>query len=127
MVKLTETGHPAEAVIFEEERDYSRDKVTVLSGEDLKANAVIAKLAASGKYVEWDAAQSAEADGSTTAAGVLIAAVDATAADKDGVAIVRHAILRRSELVFPSGAQESEITQAIADLAALGVLVRSGA
>ena len=127
MAKLTETGHAAEAVIFEEDRDYSRDKVTVLSGENLKANAVIAKIAASGKYVEWDAAQSAEADGSTTAAGMLIDAVDASAADKAGVAIVRHAVLRRSELVFPTGAQESEITTAIADLAALGIQVRSGA
>ena len=127
MPKLTEAGHAAEAVIFEEERDFSRDKVTILSGENLKANAVIAKITASGKYVEWDPSQSAEADGSTTAAGMLIDAVDASAADKDGAAIVRHAILRRSELVFAAGAQESEITVALATLAGLGIQVRSGA
>lgn len=126
MANKLETTHSAEAILFEEERNYSRDEVTVLSGENLKAGAVVAKLNTNSKYVEWDPSQSAQADDSTKAAGVLVAAVDASLADKKGVVIVRHAIVRRPSLVYNTAAQQSEKVTAEADLAALGILTREG-
>ncbi len=54
-------------------------------GQALEAGAVLGKVTASGKYKAFDPAA---VDGSEAAAGVLYGAVDASAADAEGVAIV---------------------------------------
>ena len=59
--------------------------------------AVLGKATASGKYKELDPAA---VDGSEVAAGILYDAVDASAADAEGVAIVRLAEVNATELVL---------------------------
>jgi hypothetical protein len=116
MTTLTEVFHDGGFIVSEANGHRSRDQVTVLSGETLKAGQVVAKVTASGKYVAWDHAQSAEADGTTTPAGILFGAVDASGGDKLGVIIARDAEVNSNEIVWPDAAQASEKAAAIATL-----------
>lgn len=78
--------------------------------------------AGSGKVVEIDFTA---VDGSQNAYGFLIAAVDASAADVVGVAIVRDAIIVSTDLVWPTGATAGQKTAALAQLQEAGIIVRS--
>lgn len=124
MATLTERFHNQGFLISEAPGHQSRDKVTILSGENLRAGAVIAKITASGKYVAIDHAMSAEADGTTTAAGVLLEDCDASSADTIGVAILRNAEVNQNELVWPDAMQESEKAAARTTLRTLGIISR---
>ena len=82
---------------------------------------MLGKVTASGKYKALDPAA---VDGSEAAAGLLYAAVDASAADAEGVAIVRLAEVNAAELVWPDGITAGEKTTALGQLAALNVIAR---
>lgn len=125
MPTLTEVFHDGGFLISEGNGHQSREKVTILSGEVLKAGAVVAKVTASGKYVEWDPAKSAEADGTTIPRGILFGAVDATGADKSGVIMARNCEVNANEVVWPTASQGSERNAAIVTLTALGIIFRS--
>jgi predicted small secreted protein len=88
MPELQEGRYAGEFVVSEGNGKISRETITVLSGETLEAGAVLGKVTASGKYKVLDPAA---VDGSEAAAGILYDAVDASAADAEGVAIVRLA------------------------------------
>lgn len=107
----------------EDESQYSRDDITVVSGQNLAAGTVLGKITASGKYTAYDPTAST---GQEAAAGVLLFAVNATSADTAGVAIVRHAIVAKEGLIWGAGVTTtSHKTAAYASLKALGVLSRS--
>lgn len=100
----------------------SREAITVLSGENLVAGTVIGKVTASGKYVGYD---NDAADGSQVAAGILFDAVDASAADALGVAIVRLAEVDTDKLQWDAAVTtQGEKDAAIVDLAANFVIAR---
>ena len=63
-------------------------------------------------------------DGSEDAAGLLFDDVDASAADTDGVAVVRDAEVNSAELVYPTGASAGQKTQALADLVTFNIHAR---
>jgi len=69
----------------------------------------------------------AASDGLQFAAGVLVEAVDASAAAKQTVIIARDAIVSRPALVWKTGATAPQKALAIAQLKTLGILVREGA
>lgn len=78
--------------------------------------------AGSGKYAQ---VAPAAVDGTAVAAGVLLAAVDASAADAVGVAVVRGpAVLKTSGVVWTAGMTTNQKTAALAQLAALRILNR---
>ena len=81
----------------------------------------IAVAAGSGKV---RALHPASAVGADTAAGVLFDAVDASAADKVGVAHLRDAEILASSLVWPAGITDNQKTVALAQLATLGLIAR---
>jgi hypothetical protein len=81
----------------------------------------ITVAAGSGKVVEHDPAGT---DGREVAAGILFDNVDASAADKSGVAIVRDAEVNDSELVYKTGMSAGDKTKARDDLKALGIITR---
>src|SRR5918993_1555799 len=95
MPELQEGRYAGEFVVSEGNGKISRETITVLSGETLEAGAVLGKVTASGKYKALDPAA---VDGSEVAAGILYDAVDASAADAEGVAIVRLAEVNAAEL-----------------------------
>jgi len=109
---------------FEEDNNYSRDEVTVASGQNLAAGTVVGVITASGKVTQLAPGAS---DGSQNAAGVLLNAVDASTGDKPGVIIARHAVCSDKGLVWPASITDPQKSTAISQLKALGVLVREGA
>jgi len=76
----------------------------------------------SGKYKEY---RPSNTDGSQTAVAVLLDAVDATAADKDGVIIARQAEVNAAELVWFTSATDNQKTAGASQLKSQTILVRT--
>ena len=109
---------------YEEENLYSRDQVTVVSGQNLKLGTVIGRVSATQKVKALDPSAT---DGSEVAAGVMLQSIDASAAEKtNGLIVSRQAIVADHALVWPVAITTEEKTAAIAQLEAIGVLVRQG-
>ena len=109
---------------YEEENLYSRNQVTVVSGQNLKLGAVIGRVSATQKVKALDPSAT---DGSEVAAGVVLQSIDASAAEKtNGLIVSRQAIVADHALVWPVAITTEEKTAAIAQLEAIGVLVRQG-
>ncbi|MCC6366352.1 MAG: head decoration protein [Bryobacterales bacterium] len=124
MPVLNEQNYLGDWLKFEADNLYSRDEVTVVSGQNLTTGTVVGVITASGKVTQLAPGAS---DGSQNAAGVLLLDVDASAADKPGVIVARHAICSDKKIVWPGGITGPQKTAAIAQLKALGILVREGA
>ena len=109
---------------YEEENLYSRNQVTVVSGQSLKLGTVIGRVSATQKVKALDPSAT---DGSEVAAGVVLQSIDASAAEKtNGLIVSRQAIVADHALVLPVAITTEEKTAAIAQLEAIGVLVRQG-
>jgi len=121
---FTEGMNLGDLLKYEAPNLYSRDRVTVAAGQNLALGAVVGMVTATGKVKQID--PSAE-DGSQVAAGVLLQNCDATLADRDnGLVVARHAIVSDHALVWPEAITAAEKASAMAQLKALGVLVRQG-
>lgn len=118
---LTETNRAGEFIISEGNGTYSREAITVVSGQNLAAGTIVGKITASGKYKAYD---DDNVDGSEAAAGILYAAVDASGGDAPGVIICRQAEVADSLLVWASTNDSGDKTAGKADLAALGIIIR---
>jgi hypothetical protein len=81
----------------------------------------ITVAAGSGKYVQYD---EDGVNGSEVAAGVLIAATDASLADKTCVILARDAEVAADTLQWPSTIETAEITTATGQLNTLGIFAR---
>ncbi len=121
MTTLTEGTHAGEFIVSEGNGYISRKAITVLSGENLVAGAVLGLVTASGKYVEHDPAG---VDGSEDAIAILFDAVDATAGDVDGVAISRMAEVSGDEIVWITGISAGNKTDGITSLETVDIIVR---
>ena len=122
---FTEAMNLGDLLKFEAPNLYSRDRATVASGQNLPLGTVVGLVTATGKFKQLD--PSAE-DGTQVAAGVLLQACDATLIDRDdGLVVARHAIVAHHALAWPDAITTAEKLAAIAQLKALGVLVRQGA
>ena len=122
---LTEAMNLGDLLKFEAPNLYSRDRVTVASGQNLALGTVVGIVTANGKAKQFD--PSAE-DGTQVAAAVLLQACDATLADRDdGLVVARHAILADYALAWPEAVTNAEKLTALAQIKALGVIVRQGA
>jgi hypothetical protein len=117
----TESIHKSEGILSEANGFRSREQITVVSGQNLGSMFVVGKITASGKYKEYD---NAAVDGSQSAAGVLIGAVDASAADQRGVILARDCEVDYKTLQWKAGMNQGDKDAGIADLAALGIIVR---
>jgi len=125
MSVLAEPLNLGDLLKYEAPNLYSRDRVTVASGQNLPLGTVVGIVTATGKYKQID--PSAE-DGTQVAAGVLLQACDAALIDRDdGLVVARHAIVANHALAWPDAITTAEKLAAIAQMKALGVLVRQGA
>ena len=125
MPVLQEPFNLGDLLKYEAPNLYSRDRVTLLSGQTLPLGAVVGMVTSSGKVKQIDPSAT---DGSQYAAGVLIQDVDAHLADRtDGLMVARHAIVADHALQWPAGITLAEQQAAVLQLKALGVLVRAGA
>lgn len=95
------------------------DKCTIITGQNLSAGTVVGKITASSKFTIL---APAAADGSQTAAGIIFDNVNATAADKSGMVLLRGpAQVNQNDLTWPVGITAPQKTAAIAQLLALGI------
>lgn len=102
---------------------FTRDKVTVISGQNLAIGTVIGIITASGKATIL---APAAADGSQTAVGVIVEAVNATAGDVAHYFLARGpAVLNSAKIVWPGGITGPQTTTATNQLKALGILLRA--
>lgn len=124
MSTLTQGPTQSDVIKWEQEHSYSRQTVTIASGQNLALGAVVGMITASGKYAVLDPAG---IDGTEAAAGVAIEAYDASTADTAGVIIARDAIVDPSALAWPAGATAPQKAAALAELDALGIIARDAA
>ena len=121
MATLTEGKHAGEFIgELALGQGYHCDQITVLSGQNLVAGAVIGRVTASGKFVAFDNAGTD--DGRRTVAGILVDAVNASAADATGLGLLRGpAIVNKNDLTWAAGVDAGEQAAAITALLALGI------
>jgi hypothetical protein len=122
MAVLHEPNTLGDLLKYEAPNLYSRDEVVVAPGQTLALGAVVGRVTATHEIVAFDPAAS---DGRETVAGVLIEAVTTSATErKRSVIVARHAIVFGGVLVLPTTLTPEQTTTALAQLTALGVLVR---
>lgn len=110
----TEGNRAGEFLLSEGNGARSRETVTLISGQDLAAGTLLGKISASGKYTAYSDGAS---NGSQTVAAILYDNVDASAGDKAAVVVARDAEVSSAMI---TGAD----VNGVADLAALGIIVR---
>ena len=123
-VIATEKARLSNLVKYEEggQNYFSRDEVTVLSGETVNIGSVLGKVTASGKYVLSDADA---VDGSEVAVAVCLQNQGTVAADTATIVLVREAIVGREALVYDANNDAAEILIAEGELANVGISVRA--
>ena len=119
-----------QAVKFEVNPDFCRDVVTIASGSNaantyLKPLTLLGKITASGKFVPLNPAAT---DGSENVAGVLYSEnVDASAADKEAVVLVRGiALVVFEQLVLVNSLTTNQKAAAKAELLAMNIKCVTG-
>lgn len=120
MTTYTEGRHAGEFIMSEAPGQRSRENVTIASGQNLKAGAVLGKLTSGGHYAEYSNGLS---DGTQAAAAILIADCDATAGAVKAAVINCDAEVNGKCLDWGSESG-ADITAGIADLLAIGIKVR---
>lgn len=125
MPSITEPKNLGDLLKYEAPNLYSRDRVTVASGQTLALGTVVGVVTATSKLKALDPAAT---DGTENARGVIANDVDAALADRDdGLLIARHALVARNALVWPSGITAELKAAAESQLKAIGILVRDAA
>lgn len=118
---LTEPKHAEECVFWEAHPNYCREEKTIVSGQNLGANKVVGKITSGGKFAVYN---NSGGDGTESAAGILLSAVDASGGDKKGAVLVRGPAIVKSAMLDWGTSDGAAITAGIADLAALNILVQ---
>jgi len=122
MPALTEANNLGDLLKYEAPNLYSRDRVTVASGQNLVLGTVVGSVTVTGQVKGLDPSAS---DGSEVPTGVLLAPIDATLHDRpDGLIVARHAVVADTALVWPVGITGAQKTAALATLKSLGILAR---
>lgn len=122
---LTEKHHTGGFLISEADGHYSRDNVTLdasatTTTAGLESGTVLGKITGTGKYAAYDQQGSGGVEG---AAAILYSPADPTGADQAVSVICRAAEVNGNELVWPGGSP-TDVTAGVADLRAIGVIVR---
>ena len=120
-MSLSEKNRDGEVLLSEANGALSREVVTIASGQNLEAGAVLGKISASGKYV---AVNPGATDGSQTAAAVLIYETDASAGDALATVASRMAEVATDLLVWPTGTTQAQIDAALGELAGNYIIAR---
>ena len=106
----------------EAEAQYSRENVTVASGQTLVTGQVVGRITASGKIAAFNAGASY---GTQNAIGIMAMDVNASAGDAPGVIVARHAVIVDADnLIWAGSPTAPQKAAAIAQLKALGIVAR---
>ena len=123
---LREPVNLGDLLKYEEGRlNYSREQVTVASGQNLELGAVVGRVTATGNLKRFDPVAT---DGTEDVAGILLGAVDATLIQRDdALLLARHAVVATHAVVWPTGITAEQKAAATAALEARGILIRQSA
>ena len=121
MAEVTEGKYAGEFIASEANGTRSRETVVIASGQTVVAAQVLGKVTANGKYAAFN--QDA-VDGTEAAAGITFDSYDASAADVNGVVVLRDAEVNGNDLLWPADIEVAEQAAAEAQLATLGIIVR---
>jgi hypothetical protein len=120
---FTEGRHPFEGIVSESNGNLSRDEITIGASQTISPGSVLGKITATGAYVAWNPAAS---DGSQNAAAIAIyPAVTGSGATATIAALTRDAEFRSEALMWASGITAGNITTGIAQLALVGLIIRT--
>lgn len=122
MPELVQGPRTGGFVVSEGNGNISREQIVLASGNGaLDPGTVLGQLTADDKFVPLN---QDGVDGSEVAAAILYAGKDTTDADQDAVAVVRDAEVKASQLIWPGDIDPAEITTALAELEAVGIIDR---
>lgn len=119
-MSLTEGRHSGEFILSVANGNLSFDNGTLASGEDLEAGTVLATV--DDEFVQIIPGDSGPAADATA---ILLSKTDASAAAQACAVIARDAEVIADALVWPDGISAQDKADAIAQLAALHIIVRS--
>ena len=119
---LTEGRHTGEFLMSEQPGTQSRE-TGVITGGKFPSGTVLGQVTADSKYTEHDPNAG---DGTENAVAILYSAVDATAADIEGVVIARGAEVAGYALTWVTGITQPQIDAATANLLSVsGINIRN--
>ncbi|WP_265045273.1 MULTISPECIES: head decoration protein [unclassified Wolbachia] len=121
MTSITETNNLGDLLKYEVYRDYTREEITVVKGQNLKLGTVVGY----DKDNMIKIINPTATDGTQTAIGVITSDVNATETTK-AVIITRIAMLADHAVVWPANITEEQKAAAIKQLEARGVIIRKG-
>ncbi len=122
MTTFNETQHAGGFMVSEANGTRSRATKVLAESQTLVAGAVLGTVTATGQVKELDPQA---VDGSQVASGILWDAKTSGVGENPIVVVVaRDAEVNAAELTYPVGITAGEITQALADLEALGIFAR---
>ena len=126
MTVLHQPATQGDVLKYEVNPNYTRESVTLLEGTDYPVGSVLGRITASDKYT---LSPDTGPDGSETAAGVLLYAVDSRLADAKGIILARGpAIVSREALAFDGSVDDStKIVAKLDQLTSLGIITRDTA
>ena len=125
-MNITEQNRLGDILKFEIDKNYSREVVTVASGQNLKIGTVVGLKSETGEVKIVSIAEG-ETDGSDKVFGILLEDVDASAEPKKTLVLARGGIVTSGSLVFPEGVTSEQIEKIKVDLDARGIIVRQSA
>lgn len=108
---------------YEADKNYCRDIVTIVAGENLVMGTVLGRKISDGSC-KMVSLNNNETDGTNTAYAVLLEDVDATDEAKEAIIIARDAIVGKSALVYPDGITAEQKTGLLRTLAGRGIVAR---
>ncbi|WP_419214824.1 head decoration protein [Wolbachia endosymbiont of Rhagoletis cingulata] len=118
---ITEQNNLGDLLKYEVSNLYSRDRITVAKGQNLKLGTVVAL----DKDNMIKIINPTATDGTQIAIGAIVSDVNATENTK-GVIITRGAILADHAVVWPANITEEQKAAAIKRLEARGIIIRKG-
>lgn len=125
MPTFNEPVRALEFLISEANGARSRDQVTLTASQgDLAAGTVLARVTATGNYVQYDDDANAGTPGAGVALAVLAYPAPNSASTQAITVISRDAEVDGSMLVWEASNDAGEISAGRADLAAVGIIVR---
>lgn len=120
-----EPTHDLEHLISEDDLSEARrcrEEVIFASGNGtIEPGTIVGKITADGKYAPLDPGAS---DGSEAASGVIAGRAITTDADARGTITARDSVVNAFKVTWPDGITDPQKDAAIAELAALGIMVR---
>ena len=108
--------------------EYTREIVTLKSGQEYPAGAVLGKITASGHYTLAPATETAGIEGAEIACAVLLDNVDATTAEADGLVLARGMSIVAENALTMDASVDTALERELKNqqLAAYGIVVRQG-